>query len=300
MFIIPPLMIFEIINSVLYSRSKASNSETLHWAHTIYDVVTSVGLLGLHVFGFMRADQVRAILETVNEMGVSVIGNVVPLRLVILNFLLMASSITYVTVGWFVLLWLEPFLTSLPLYTLTIRYLILAIYVALFSVVFQTNVEYGCQALRKVYKPCFDLAKHGSMNAMINLSIEPQIKIPVNDRFDVSLLHVRSYKYRNPAHGKILPEPPLEIEDINIAAIKSQTLKIYAYVQLIKSYASPFILILLSMLVSSQLVSLFYLSMWGDMTLGYRCLTVSHVIITIFPVIYLVNTPSCFQDMVII
>ena len=207
----------------------------------------------------------------------------------------------------------DEYLETISKFTLTMRYILQTSYNALFLVIFHIHVEFTAACLNNLFHPI-------RKTPLRKLIYRDKRNMTKETGFDVTIVDVATdwsnistvYKVtptKNSPNDKLIEKYDhknendedrclKELDQVNYDYIKLETLSLFDYLNLAIKYLGPFLLVVMAVLVGSLLVTLFYFSLFLQMSVGTQLQTFAHMIMTIFPLFYAANTPICFERVV--
>jgi len=311
LFVICCTMGMDFLDSVMYPRNELS-STTLTFAHMMYDVFNSLGILSLQVIGFCSNHRQAELLNFTWQISANMGVRVPSVSRDLKTICLIISGTVYTGSALLVQFWLHPFVTGLSEVVLACRYTLHAPYLILFAMIFQLPFQFASQSLNNLYKYFTKIETNGilfmeldkKLNFEKNLDLDeepsvqynsfiPEAKVKEVDEYArVSNLKLDQQNIKDEEVVKYL-------KDFDFEDIKLKTFAIYDYLKKAETYANPFLLSIIFTLIGNSMVSLFYLSFWKSLDVGFKLISASHLMNAIVPILYLCNIQTCLKNQVI-
>ena len=296
------LMLWDFYNSLRTPNNTANPSRTLTIAHTVYDGLNALGILALQTLAFHQADLLAEIMEQSRNISFSLDLKVRKFRKNYLSIILTLCG-SFFSVSSLYAFYAGLNQTGLARVTLSLRYILMPTYIVLFSLLSFSFIEVAGTALKKIYRPLTKIISNG-YNRLVGQR-ERNLVTPSTVSQEKALLSLGQLVQAPPQFDGFEPtqirkllKSVQSLEELDFNLVKFRTLKVFEFLHLSLEYCATLVLALLVMVVGTLLTTFFYLSMWSTMEFYYKILIVAHTTISVVPLVYIANMPTCLTDTV--
>ena len=307
------IMTCDIFYAITEPRCNVNCTSTHTYAHAAYEVFNAVGVILLQVMGYWHSWKLRELIEYSIQLSHLKEIHLLPLKKSFRTIFLITSVVVFNTLRCASVLYYESqVLQPWSQFLVICRYFLQTFYRGLLLIIFQIYTEFAAACLKMLFQPIQKTAIrkvlcHEMMKSEEEINVTSQIievtpswskqgaiyRVPTTTSLQKQSSPEKSVIDDSKTHKFVT-----ELDEVNFDSIKLMILGIFDYLNLVVEYLGPFLFVLMSVLVMSLLVSIFYLSLFLQLNSLYKVLTTLHLMITILPLFYAANIPTCFESVV--